>query len=83
MKFNVSQRCTGTLDENGFVIVQKIHSYDIVGSPGFSGATMQDLEKLIREEERKKLLKYRREKIEKLNLLIFFFNIFYFYFCRN
>jgi putative intracellular protease/amidase len=65
--FNVSQRCAGTVDENGFVIIQKINSYDLVGVPGFTGATMQDLSKLIKEEERQKLLKSRREKIDKLN----------------
>lgn len=67
--FNVSQRCTGTIDKNGYVTIQKIHSYDLVGAPGFSGATMQDLSKLLREEERQQLLKSRREKIEKLNNL--------------
>ena len=67
--FNVSQRCTGTVDNNGYVTIQKIHSYDLVGAPGFSGATMEDLSKLIREKERKELLKSRREKIDKLNNL--------------
>jgi len=66
--FSVSQRCTGTVD-NGFVKIQKIYSYDLVGAPGFSGATMQDLDRMLREEERQELLKSRREKIDKLNNL--------------
>lgn len=67
--FNVSQRGTGTVDENGFVTVQKIYYYDLVAAPGFTGSTLSNLDKMLREEARQELLKSRREKIEKLNNL--------------
>jgi hypothetical protein len=51
-------------DEN-VVIVYKISSYDIIGDPGFSDAKMVDQREILR----KKLLKKRREKINRLDSL--------------
>lgn len=65
--FGISQRCTGTVDKNGYVTVTKIHSYDLVASPGFTGATLEDFDKYFKELARQELLKSRREKIERLN----------------
>lgn len=64
-KIGFSQRCTGTVDKNGYVKINKILSYDIVGVPGFSGATFDFLKEL----KRKELLNSRREKINRLNNL--------------
>lgn len=68
-KISLSQRCSGTVDENGYVTITKIHSYDIVGQPGFTGAYLgDDLDKMLKEQERQELLKARREKIERLRI---------------
>jgi len=69
----ISQRCTGIVDENGYVTVTKIDSYDLVGSPGFTGATLQDFDEYYRELLRQELLKSRREKINRLNNISDFF----------
>lgn len=63
----ISERCTGTVDKNGYVTIIKIYSYDMVGSPGFTGATLQDFDEYNREMIKQELLKSRREKINKLN----------------
>lgn len=68
-KIGISQRFTGTVDKNGYVTIAKIHSYDMVGTPGFTGATLQDFDDYYRELARQELLRSRREKIEKLNHL--------------
>jgi hypothetical protein len=67
--FGISQRATGKVDENGFVTIQKIHSYDIVGNPPFTNAMLDLHEKIQKELDRQELLKKRREKLEKLNNL--------------
>jgi len=68
--FGISQRATGKVDENGFVQIDKIISFDIVGNPPFSNAILVDIHSRIQKElERQELLKKRREKINKLNNL--------------
>lgn len=69
--FNISRRATGTVD-NGTVTITKLHSFDFVGNPGFSGANMFDstndlLLKIQKELQRQELLENRRKKIEHLN----------------
>lgn len=62
----VSQRCLGTTDENGYVTVTKIYSYDLVSNPSFTAATLKDFEKIWKEKQRLELLKQRKEKLKKI-----------------
>lgn len=66
--FGISQRFEGTIDNNGYVKIDKILSYDIVGDPPFTDAKLLT-EKLMKELQRQELLKSRREKINRLNNL--------------
>jgi hypothetical protein len=65
--FGISQRATGKIDENGYVQIDKIISFDIVGNPPFSNALFIN-ERIQKELDRQELLKKRKEKLEKLNL---------------
>jgi hypothetical protein len=69
--FGISQRSTGTIDEDGRVIDIDIFSYNMVSDPGFSNATFSEINELHwriqKELARQELLKTRKEKLDRLN----------------
>jgi hypothetical protein len=64
--FGISQRATGKIDENGKITIRKVFSYDLVAGPGFEGATLELYDSFLK---RHRLLKNRKEKLNKLNNL--------------
>lgn len=64
--FGISLRSKGEIDDSGKVTITKILSYDVVSSPGFSGARfLTDID--FSEIKRQQLLRERKEKINRLN----------------
>ena len=68
--FGISQRSTGTIDDDGLVTDMEIFSYNIVSDPGFPidfSDTLELTERIKRELARQELLKNRKEKLDRLN----------------
>jgi len=59
----ITSRCEGKIEDDSTVTIMKILCYDIVSSPGF------DTEEFKNEIYRQKLMKERKEKLDRLNRL--------------